>query len=79
MIDKENKIEVFFNELSDAMDIENIKLTKDTKLSEIPWDSLAIISTIAIFDSVFDVVLKVDSLSTCNTLGDIIELVKEKK
>ena len=78
MIDKENKKEVFFNELSDAIDIENIKLTKDTKLSEIPWDSLAIISTIAICDSIFEVVLKVESLSTCNTLGDNIEFINKK-
>ena len=79
MFVKDDRIEQFFNELSEAMDIENIKLTKDTKLAEIPWDSLAIISAIAICDSIFEVVLEVDSLSTCNTLGDIIELLKQEK
>ena len=48
--------------------------SKDSNLEEIGWDSLAVITAIAIFDEVYGVTLNVEKLKNCKILKDIIKL-----
>ena len=73
----EQKIEEFLSQLAEELEIEQDKISLDSKLSELDWDSLAIISAIAIADKCFDVVISIEKLSECKTINDIVELTYE--
>jgi acyl carrier protein len=47
------------------------------KLHEHGWDSLAVISTIAIVDELFNVTLDGSALSKCTTVADIEALIAQ--
>ena len=73
----EQKIEEFLSQLAEELEMEQDKISLDSKLSELDWDSLAIISAIAIADKCFDVVISIEKLSECKTINDIIEITHE--
>ena len=50
-------------------------LTLDTEINEIDFDSLAILSTIATLDSVFNVTISPDQLTKCKTFREILDLL----
>lgn len=41
-----------------------------------PWDSLAVVSTLAVIDEVYGVPVNGQKLSECKTAGDILKLVE---
>jgi acyl carrier protein len=43
------------------------------------WDSLALLSTLALADAEYGVTLTGNEINACVTVGDIFELVKSKK
>jgi len=56
---------------------ENLSL--DMKLKDIEeWDSLGIISMIALYDQLFSIVLTLEQLNSCKTVEDVINLVGDK-
>jgi len=77
MSHSEQKIEEFLSQLAEALEMEQDQISLDSKLSELDWDSLAIISAIAIADKCFDVVISIEKLSECKTINDIIEITHE--
>tara|TARA_B100000886_G_C20378206_1_gene472726 strand:+ start:415 stop:651 length:237 start_codon:yes stop_codon:yes gene_type:complete len=70
----EQKIKEFISELADALEIEEENISVNSKLSELNWDSLAIISAISIADKCFDVVISIEKLAECKTINDIINI-----
>ena len=49
------------------------------KLKDIKeWDSLGIISIIALYDQLFSIVLTLEQLNSCKTVEDVIDLVGDK-
>ena len=77
MSHSEQKIEEFLSQLSEEFEMGQDKISLDSKLSELDWDSLAIISAIAVADKCFDVVISIEKLSECKTINDIVELTYE--
>jgi len=63
--------DIFLRKMEEVLEIDNNTLELDTKLDELDWDSLAIISTIAIVDQISGVVLTTDVINNCKQLGDI--------
>lgn len=63
--------------LADIFEIEVAEIGPDTSLEEHGWDSLAMVSTIALFDELFGKELKVGSLTACVTVADIEALAKD--
>lgn len=57
--------------LADIFEVDPSAITPDAKLDELGWDSLAMVSTIALFDEVYGKPVGVDKLKTCQTVGDI--------
>ena len=64
----------FINSLSEAIDAQGI-ITSKTELDSLDWDSLAVISTIAIADEKFNKILNPDLLGKCKDINDIIQLI----
>jgi acyl carrier protein len=73
----------FYDGMSEILEVSIDKLSPDFDLNsgESPWDSLAIVSTIALVDDCFNVMLNGQSLGECKSIFDIenlIEAVKNK-
>ncbi len=58
--------------LADAFDCERGRLTPETALDTIGWDSMAMLSVIAIVKARFDRRLPGSELRTFKTVGDIL-------
>lgn len=69
----------FYEGLAEILEIEVDQVQPDLSLDEGGWDSLAVVSTIALIDDVFDVTVHPDRLSDCKTVGDIEALVAAEK
>ena len=76
-ISDNNKLELFCDEFSTLIGIERSLIHKDSKLSNLNWDSMALISTMALIDEIFSIVISGDQLTQCETFGDILALLKE--
>ena len=78
MSHSDQKIQEFISKLAEALEIEEGKISTESELSQLDWDSLAVISAISIADQCFGVVISIEKLSDCKTLNDIINLTYEK-
>ena len=59
----------FFEGLSEIFEIDLDKVQPDLSFDDVDWDSVAIISTIALVDEVYGVFLDGDILSNCKRTG----------
>ena len=65
-----------FNEgLAEILEVESAEIVPEHELGS-AWDSLAIVSTIALIDEVYDLAVGVQDLEDCRTVGDIQRLVE---
>lgn len=78
MLDKE-QINTFLKELAESIELPEGALTPETEIANIEWDSLAIISCIALADEQFNTMLSGDELANISNIGDIFELISKKK
>jgi len=61
------------NTLQELLDIDMDTINEDTLLDDLSeWDSIAIISTIAMMDSMFDKVITSQQVKKFKTISDII-------
>ena len=68
----------FLENIKDLLDTET-ELTVDTKFRELDeWDSLATLSTIAMVDDEYGIVISANELRQLETLGDIIRAIESK-
>jgi len=70
------KISAFLLALADLLELDSEALTPTTSFSDIDWDSLSIISTIALADEYFGVMIPGQDLSECKGIPDVLSLVK---
>ena len=69
-------IKEFLTKLAEEIGMEKEDVSEESKISDLNFDSLAIISTIAVVDECFDTVITMDQFSNCQTIKDIINLTK---
>ena len=71
----------FYEGMAEIFEVELIKISSNFELHsvEAPWDSLAIVSTIALADDCFNVMLDGNALGECKQIGDIEKLIAEAK
>lgn len=60
--------------LAEILEVEAGELEDGFELGEL-WDSLAVVSTLALIDEVHDVSVSAEDLADCKTVGDIRQLV----
>lgn len=66
-------------EIEEALNADPNSLTVLSKLNEIEtYDSVGQLSVIALFDSLFDIVISAKDLIKCKTVSDLLTLVKDK-
>jgi acyl carrier protein len=61
--------------LADIFEVDTAEINGDTPLSDYQWDSLAIVSTIALVDEICGELLDGKSLSSCVLVRDIEALI----
>jgi acyl carrier protein len=69
----------FYEGLAEILEIDTDQVEPGLSLEEGGWDSLAVVSTIALIDDVFDVTVHPERLGDCKTVGDIEALVAAEK
>lgn len=63
----------FYEGMAEILEVDAADIGPDHELGE-AWDSLAIVSTIALIDEVFDRSVSPDALGQCKTVGEIEKL-----
>ena len=68
----------FLPRLAEALEIDESSLTPDTLFDAIDWDSLAVISTIALVDEQFGVMIPGQDISECKGMSDLLLLIESR-
>jgi len=68
----------FYQRLAEILDIEEVKPENVLKEYE-QWDSLAILSVLAMADSKYGVTIRADEIRQVLTAGDLAALVEAKR
>jgi acyl carrier protein len=73
------ELDTFIKQLADAVEgLDASTLTGDTPLAALPqWDSLALLTTLAMVDSEYGVQVSGRALQECQTVGDLFRLVQK--
>ena len=70
----------FYDGLADILEVDVAEVKPELELnSNGNWDSLAVVSTIALIDEVFDEAVNADALSECLTVSDVEQLIQKKQ
>lgn len=69
----------FYEGLAEIIEVDVDQVKPELSLEEGAWDSLAVVSAIALIDDVFDVTVHPDKLAKCETVGDIEALVQAER
>lgn len=69
----------FYEGLAEILEVDTDQVTPDLSLEEGSWDSLAVVSTIALIDDVYDVTVHPNALGECKTVGDIEKLIATER
>ena len=74
------KTEIFLNELSEELELEDIELSIDTDLRNLDeWDSMAVMIVIGYASDNFNVNLTGEDLNDISTIKTLIELIGNEK
>ncbi len=69
----------FYEGLAEIFEVETSDLTSRFTLADNNWDSLAIVSVIALVDECENLMLDGASLAKCETVGDIESLLAKAR
>lgn len=69
----------FYEGMAEILEVEPSEISPNLVLTDENWDSLAIVSTIALVDEVYGVPVNAGNLEACETVGDIERLAGEGK
>ena len=66
----------FYEGLAEILEIEPAEVGPDLSLTEHHWDSLSVVSTIALVDECFNHLVEGASLARCERVSDIEALIE---
>ena len=67
----------FYSEMAEILEVELDQINPDFSLVDGSWDSLAVLSTMAAIDDIFDRSISGDALYDCSTIGDILSVLPD--
>ena len=75
------EINDFIDKFAEAIELDDASaISPETKFKELDeWNSLAILSLIAMVDEEYDIALRNSDIKTASTIQDLFELIKSKK
>lgn len=65
----------FLEDLASQLEVERAELKEDFELNEENFDSIALVTTIALIDEHFDVAVKARDLSAVTSIGELMALI----
>lgn len=65
----------FYEGIAEILELDPSEVSSATPLDASVWDSLAVVSSIALIDEVYDLQINADALVECQTVGDIEALI----
>jgi len=78
-MNRESILKTISETLADVLDENEVKLTEATSADEVDgWDSIAHVKLIIALESVFDIRFEADEITTPESIGDMITLIKSK-
>lgn len=70
------KVQCFIDNLKEALEVENLPLTRESNLREIGgFDSMSILTIVAFVDEKFSKKFSAQQLSSVNTIGSLMDLI----
>lgn len=70
----------FIKLFAETLEIEDREITLNDSFREYPeWDSLALLSVIAMIDDEYDVIIEGNDFVQLKTIGDLVEAIKTAK
>ena len=71
----------FYNGMAEILEVEVEKISPEFSLhsADAAWDSLAVVSTIALVDDCFNLMLDGQALAACETVADVEGLIEVAK
>lgn len=69
----------FYEGLAEILEVDVEDINSELKLEEGSWDSLAVVSTIALIDDVYDIQVHPNGIAECKTVGDLEKLVATER
>ncbi|MEB0139365.1 MULTISPECIES: phosphopantetheine-binding protein [unclassified Undibacterium] len=66
----------FFEGMAEILEIDVAQVNPALELASYAWDSLAVVSCMALVDDVYNVMLDGQALAKCEKLSDILLLVE---
>lgn len=69
----------FYEGLAEILEVDEDQVKPELSLEEGSWDSLAVVSAIALIDDVYDVTVHPNALADCKTVADIEKLIAEER
>lgn len=68
-------MQAFYEGLAEILEIEPADVSKDLDLTQHNWDSLAVVSTLALIDECFGKLVVGTELAKCQTVADVEALI----
>ena len=72
-------MQAFYDGIAEILEIEPSVVTPQLDLLAHNWDSLAVVSTIALCDECFNIMLDGQALNKCQSVADIEKLIAAKR
>ena len=71
---QDQNVKDFLNELAESLEMKDGELSENTKLEDLDWDSLAVISSIALLDEYFNKTVSASQIAECKTIDDLLKI-----
>lgn len=69
----------FYVGLAEILEVEADQVSPQLDLTQHAWDSLGVVSTIALIDECFNLIVDGQKLGQCETVADILALIESSK
>lgn len=69
----------FYEGLAEILEVDEGQINPGLQLEEGSWDSLAVVSTIALIDDVYDIQVHPNGIAQCKTVGDLEKLIAAER
>jgi acyl carrier protein len=76
-MDSQAKEKAFLNRLARVLEVAPESIDAPFVLDDRNWDSVAIISTIALIDDHFDTTVSGEGLQNCKSVGELLDLIRK--
>ena len=72
-------INEFIEKVKETLEVDDDSISAETGIRDFPnWSSMNALILIAMFETEFDATLTGDDLRSCNTIGDLYNLLSKK-